>query len=136
MIFMHIYPYAVLYYYLPLAEVGIFSTEIKFFYANRTPLYSNCNITGFFLFYNDVNGYIVCVLFFQRIFRGQFIYDCHVLCYALIAFFDDDGIASAILSISSVFMPLDVTDGVPRRIPLVTNGDFGSFGIVFLLAVI
>ena len=42
-------------------------------------------------------------------------------------------IASAILSISSVFMPLDVTDGVPRRIPLVTNGDFGSFGIVFLL---
>ena len=136
MIFMHIYPYAVLYYYLPLAEVGIFSTEIKFFYANRTPLCSNCNITGFFLFYNDVNGYIVCVLFFQRIFRGQFIYDCTCFCYALIVFFDDDGNCFCDLVHIPVFMPLDVTDGVPRRIPLVTNGDFGSFGIVFLLAVI
>ena len=45
-------------------------------------------------------------------------------------------IASAILSISSVFKPLEVTAGVPIRIPLVTNGDFGSFGIVFLLQVI
>ena len=32
-------------------------------------------------------------------------------------------IASAILSISSVFIPLEVTAGVPRRIPLVTKGD-------------
>ena len=45
-------------------------------------------------------------------------------------------IASAILSISSVFKPRDVIAGVPRRKPLVTNGDFGSFGIVFLLHVI
>ena len=44
-------------------------------------------------------------------------------------------IASATLSISSVFNPLEVTAGVPRRTPLVTNGDCGSFGIVFLFAV-
>ena len=34
-------------------------------------------------------------------------------------------IASAICSISSSFMPRLVTAGVPSRIPLVTNGDFG-----------
>ena len=33
-------------------------------------------------------------------------------------------------------MPRLETAAVPRRIPLVTNGDCGSFGIVFLLAVI
>ena len=45
-------------------------------------------------------------------------------------------IASAIRSISSAFMPLVVTAAVPSLTPLVTNGDCGSFGIVFLLAVI
>ena len=45
-------------------------------------------------------------------------------------------IASAITIISSSFAPRVVIAGVPRRIPLVTNGDFGSFGMVFLLAVI
>lgn len=39
MIFMHIYPYAVLYDYLPLAEVGIFSTEIKYFFTQTEPRY-------------------------------------------------------------------------------------------------
>ena len=34
--------------------------------------------------------------------------------------------------ISSVFSPREVTAGVPRRTPLVTNGDFGSFGICLL----
>ena len=51
-------------------------------------------------------------------------------------FFTTSAIASAILSISSVFIPRVVTAGVPRRIPLVTNADFGSLGMVFLLAVI
>ena len=45
-------------------------------------------------------------------------------------------IASATVSKSSSFKPLDVAAGVPRRIPLVTNGFCGSLGIVFLLAVI
>ena len=45
-------------------------------------------------------------------------------------------IASAITIISSSFAPRVVIAGVPRRIPLVTNGDFGSFGTVFLFAVI
>ena len=45
-------------------------------------------------------------------------------------------IASAICTISSSFNPLDVTAGVPRRRPLVTNGDCGSLGTVFLLHVI
>lgn len=36
---MHIYPYAVLYDYLPLAEVGIFSTEIKYFFTQTEPRY-------------------------------------------------------------------------------------------------
>ena len=35
----------------------------------------------------------------------------------------------------AVFNPREVTAGVPRRTPLVTNGDFGSFGMVFLLQV-
>lgn len=39
MIFMHIYPYTVLYYYLPLAEVGISSTEIKCFFTQTEPRY-------------------------------------------------------------------------------------------------
>ena len=45
-------------------------------------------------------------------------------------------IASAIISISASSAPLEVTAGVPSLTPLVTNGDFGSFGTVFLLAVI
>ena len=38
---------------------------------------------------------------------------------------------AATLSASSVLKPLVVIAAVPRRIPLVTNGDCGSFGIVF-----
>ena len=45
-------------------------------------------------------------------------------------------IASAIRSISSWFIPLEVTAAVPRRTPLVTKGDSGSLGIAFLLQVI
>lgn len=45
-------------------------------------------------------------------------------------------IIAAISLISSSFMPLVVTAGVPRRIPLVTKGEAGSKGIVFLLHVI
>ena len=44
--------------------------------------------------------------------------------------------ASAMISMSASFAPLVVTAGVPSLIPLVTNGDLGSFGTVFLFAVI
>ena len=45
-------------------------------------------------------------------------------------------IASATRSMSSVLKPRVVQAGVPRRTPLVTNGDLGSRGTVFLFAVI
>ena len=44
-------------------------------------------------------------------------------------------IASATRSMSSVLKPRVVHAGVPRRTPLVTNGDLGSRGTVFLFAV-
>ena len=44
-------------------------------------------------------------------------------------------IASATISISASLKPLVVTAAVPSLIPLVTNGEAGSFGIVFLLHV-
>ena len=43
---------------------------------------------------------------------------------------------SAINAISGSFMPCVVTDGVPIRTPLVTNGLRGSFGMLFLFNVI
>lgn len=43
---MHIYPYAVLYYYLPLAEVGIFSTEIKCFLRKQNPVIFKLQYNG------------------------------------------------------------------------------------------
>src|SRR6476661_5521866 len=45
-------------------------------------------------------------------------------------------ISSATRTISAVPMPRVVIAGVPMRTPLVTNGDWGSSGIVFLLTVI
>ena len=42
---------------------------------------------------------------------------------------------SAISAISDSFMPWVVIDGVPIRTPLVTNGERGSSGTVFLLSV-
>src|SRR6476660_2507115 len=44
-------------------------------------------------------------------------------------------ISSATRTISAVPMPRVVSAGVPSRMPLVTNGDCGSSGIVFLLTV-
>ncbi len=44
-------------------------------------------------------------------------------------------IKRAIVFISLSLSPRVVTAGVPRRIPLVTNGDSGSSGMVFLLVV-
>ena len=45
-------------------------------------------------------------------------------------------IALATISRSASLKPLVVTAAVPKRIPLVTKGDCGSLGIVFLLHVI
>ena len=45
-------------------------------------------------------------------------------------------IHSAITFISSSFIPLDVTAGVPILIPLVIDGFSGSNGIAFLFTVI
>ena len=45
-------------------------------------------------------------------------------------------ISSAMRRISGLPMPRVVSAGVPSRMPLVTNGDCGSSGIVFLLTVI
>ena len=39
------------------------------------------------------------------------------------------------VAISGCFIPWVVTDGVPMRTPLVTKGDRGSSGMVFLLSV-
>ena len=41
-------------------------------------------------------------------------------------------ISAAIIAISGSFIPCVVTDGVPMRTPLVTNGLRGSSGMVFL----
>src|SRR5699024_4664368 len=57
-------------------------------------------------------------------------------CSVLSRLFSIREIASAIVSMSSGCIPLDVTAGVPRRTPLVTKGDWGSLGMVFLLQVI
>lgn len=43
---MHIYPYAVLYDYLPLAEVGIFLTEIKCFLRKQNPVIFKLQYNG------------------------------------------------------------------------------------------
>jgi len=44
--------------------------------------------------------------------------------------------ALIIVAISGSFIPCVVTEGVPMRTPLVTNGLRGSSGIVFLFKVI
>ena len=43
--------------------------------------------------------------------------------------------SSAMATISGSFMPWVVTDGVPMRTPLVTKGERGSSGMVFLFRV-
>jgi hypothetical protein len=48
---------------------------------------------------------------------------------------DDPVDERAICSISGSLIPQVVTAGVPGRMPLVTNGDWVSFGTVFLFSV-
>ena len=92
----------------------------------------NSAIVGETLYQENV--YLANVNLTERIFLCQF---CRHLSSAstLSSLSMTIAMISAILSISSSFMPRVVTAGVPSLTPLVTNGERGSLGIVFLLQV-